>query len=85
MMPSTNGVRDAAGRFQRGNPGGPGNPHARAVARLLLSYTIGSPARQEPPDPDRVALDETRLAVEEADAARALRLAMAGHGRAPQR
>lgn len=119
MMPSTNGVRDAAGRFQRGNPGGPGNPHARAVARLrarllevvtpealgelaqglldaarngdvaaarlLLSYTIGSPARQEPPDPDRVALDETRLAVEEADAARALRLAMAGHGRAPRR
>jgi len=109
MMPSTNGVRDAVGRFQRGNPGGPGNPHARAVARLrvellkvitpaalaqlaqglleaarggdvaaarlLLSYAIGSPARQEPPDPDRLELDATRLAVEQADAARALKLA----------
>lgn len=26
--------RDASGRFVRGNPGGPGNPHAGTVARL---------------------------------------------------
>lgn len=26
--------RDARGRFAPGNPGGPGNPHARQVARL---------------------------------------------------
>jgi hypothetical protein len=34
--PSTNGQngRDAGGRFTRGNAGGPGNPHARRVARL---------------------------------------------------
>ncbi len=104
-----NGDRDGAGRFRVGNRGGPGNPHARAVARLrvkllevvtpeavgelarglldaarngdvaaarlLLAYAIGSPTRQEPPDPDRVELDATRLEVEQADAARALRLA----------
>ena len=35
--PSTNGSnrgRDAGGRFARGNPGGPGNPHAQKVAQL---------------------------------------------------
>ena len=34
--PSTNGDngRDAGGRFAKGNPGGPGNPFARRVARL---------------------------------------------------
>ena len=35
--PSANGsseVRDGRGRFGRGNAGGPGNPHAAAVARL---------------------------------------------------
>ncbi len=26
--------RDARGRFTKGNPGGPGNPHARRVAAL---------------------------------------------------
>src|SRR5262245_11124238 len=26
--------RDARGRFQKGNPGGPGNPHAREMARM---------------------------------------------------
>ncbi len=31
--PSGNG-RDASGRFAKGNPGGPGNPHAQKVARL---------------------------------------------------
>jgi len=29
-----NGERDGAGRFVAGNPGGPGNPYARRVARL---------------------------------------------------
>jgi len=29
-----NGDRDAAGRFAKGNAGGPGNPFARATARL---------------------------------------------------
>lgn len=29
-----NGERDAAGRFASGNPGGPGNPHARRVGEL---------------------------------------------------
>ena len=29
-----NGVRDSAGRFATGNPGGPGNPFARRVAQL---------------------------------------------------
>ena len=35
-QPSTNGGngRGPAGRFSRGNAGGPGNPHARCVARL---------------------------------------------------
>lgn len=34
--PSPNGLdgRDAGGRFAKGNPGGPGNPHARQVAEL---------------------------------------------------
>lgn len=34
--PSPNGDngRDAGGRFAKGNPGGPGNPHARQVAEL---------------------------------------------------
>jgi hypothetical protein len=35
--PSTNGAnggRQDGGRFAKGNPGGPGNPHARRVARL---------------------------------------------------
>jgi len=34
--PSTNGQngRDAAGRFTKGNAGGPGNPHAARVAQL---------------------------------------------------
>ena len=27
-------VRDSSGRFVKGNPGGPGNPHIRRVARL---------------------------------------------------
>jgi len=31
--PSPNG-RNGAGRFAKGNPGGPGNPHAASVARL---------------------------------------------------
>ncbi len=37
LTPSPNGLsdtRDARGRFGRGNAGGPGNPHAAAVARL---------------------------------------------------
>ncbi len=35
-QPSPNGDngRDACGRFTEGNSGGPGNPHARSVARL---------------------------------------------------
>lgn len=34
--PSANGTngRDRTGRFAAGNPGGPGNPHARRVAAL---------------------------------------------------
>ena len=28
------GIRDSNGRFTKGNPGGPGNPYARQVARL---------------------------------------------------
>ena len=37
--PSTNGAngRGAGGRFAKGNAGGPGNPHARHVARLRLA------------------------------------------------
>lgn len=27
-------VRDTAGRFNKGNPGGPGNSHYAAIARL---------------------------------------------------
>lgn len=44
--PSTNGAngeaRDAQGRYMAGNPGGPGNPYARRVARLrsLLLETV---------------------------------------------
>ena len=33
MSPSRNG-RTASGRFAKGNPGGPGNPHSRRVAAL---------------------------------------------------
>lgn len=33
MSPSPNG-RTASGRFAKGNPGGPGNPHSRRVAAL---------------------------------------------------
>lgn len=35
-QPSPNGDngRDKSGRFVKGNPGGPGNPHARQVAEL---------------------------------------------------
>ena len=33
MTPSPNG-RTASGRFAKGNPGGPGNPHSRRVAAL---------------------------------------------------
>jgi hypothetical protein len=36
-MPTTTngaGARDPSGRFLPGNPGGPGNPHARQVGRL---------------------------------------------------
>ncbi|MFH1419154.1 MAG: hypothetical protein ABII12_12825, partial [Planctomycetota bacterium] len=29
-----NGDRDARGCFAKGNPGGPGNPHARRVAEI---------------------------------------------------
>jgi len=36
--------RDARGRFTKGNPGGPGNPHARRVAAL-----------RDPPPPPRFA------------------------------
>lgn len=32
--PSPNGAHDAAGRFVRGNSGGPGNPHGGTVAKL---------------------------------------------------
>jgi len=36
IEPSANGAvgRDVAGRFQAGNPGGPGNPYAKQVGRL---------------------------------------------------
>ena len=37
MEPSpngSNGGRDTGGRFAQGNPGGPGNPHARKVGQL---------------------------------------------------
>jgi hypothetical protein len=33
MSPSPNG-RTASGRFAKGNPGGPGNPHSRRVSAL---------------------------------------------------
>lgn len=29
-----NGLHDARGKFAKGNPGGPGNPHAARVAKL---------------------------------------------------
>lgn len=100
--PSTNGGngRDTGGRFAKGNPGGPGNPHARRVARLrtllletvtdddlraivramveqakrgdlaaireVLNRLIGRPT--DSVDPDRLDLDEHRLAHESADA-----------------
>ena len=39
-----NGGRDSRGRFARGNPGGPGNPHAKQVGRLrsVLLRTVKS-------------------------------------------
>ena len=46
MQPSTNGDngggRGPSGRFAKGNRGGPGNPHARRVARLrsILLKTV---------------------------------------------
>ncbi len=38
--PSPNGSngRDARGRFVKGNPGGPGNPHGRRTARLRALF-----------------------------------------------
>jgi len=33
--------RDTGGRFARGNPGGPGNPHLREVARLRRALLDG--------------------------------------------
>jgi hypothetical protein len=45
-----------------------------AAARLLLSYAIGSPARQEPPDPDRVELEALKLEAEHSDAVARLKL-----------
>lgn len=47
MNPSANGKnggRDACGRFAPGNPGGPGNPYARAVAAFRRAlYAAVSP------------------------------------------
>ena len=39
QSPSTNGTsgRNTNGQFAKGNPGGPGNPYARHVARLRTS------------------------------------------------
>jgi hypothetical protein len=34
LLPAPNGHRDGNGRFLKGNPGGPGNPYVRQVARL---------------------------------------------------
>jgi hypothetical protein len=34
LAPTRNGYRDTAGRFLKGNPGGPGNPYAKQVAAL---------------------------------------------------
>ena len=45
---STNG-RDSGGRFAKGNPGGPGNPHARKVAdirRTLMETVTDNDLRQ---------------------------------------
>jgi hypothetical protein len=41
--PSTNGDngRDASGRFAKGNPGGPGNPFGRLMARLRSAFCRG--------------------------------------------
>jgi hypothetical protein len=41
--PSTNGLngRGAGGRFAAGNPGGPGNPHAKRVAALRAALLDG--------------------------------------------
>lgn len=49
--PSTNGAngRDTKGRFAAGNSGGPGNPHARQVARIrsqLLSMVSEDDLRE---------------------------------------
>ena len=51
MKPSPNGSngRDASGRFTAGNPGGPGNPHARRVAdirRTLMEEVSDDDLRQ---------------------------------------
>ncbi len=37
-----NGARDSHGRFAAGNPGGPGNPHAKQVGRIrsLILETV---------------------------------------------
>jgi hypothetical protein len=95
--PPDNDGRDAAGRFAKNNPGGPGNPFARriaefrkaiaaaatpekiaavvakleekalegdvAAAKLYLAYAIGKPGPA--PDPDRLDVDEGRLAQQE--------------------
>ena len=34
-----NGTRDTKGRFAKGNPGGPGNPYAKQVARIRSLIT----------------------------------------------
>jgi hypothetical protein len=43
LVPTANG-RTATGKFAKGNPGGPGNPHANAVRRfrteLLRAVTV---------------------------------------------
>ncbi len=44
-QPSTNGgngARNTKGQFAKGNPGGPGNPHAKQVAKLrsLIVETV---------------------------------------------
>lgn len=49
--PSTNGAngRDTKGQFAKGNSGGPGNPHARQVARIrsqLLSMVSEDDLRE---------------------------------------
>jgi len=36
LLNGRNGESDSRGRFAQGNPGGPGNPYARRVARLRV-------------------------------------------------